>query len=99
MFGALAGAGGQSCFIWPSIEYLNKKQQQSLLECIENGSVTLDPLPPLRTRISISTMRFFGPAVQCLNSKSLAPKDVERGVSNALQKLSDAEGVPVETDP
>ena len=31
--------------------------------------------------------------------KSLAPKDVERGVSNALQKLSDAEGVPVEMTP
>ena len=79
------------------IQYLNKKQQQSLLECIENGSVTL---------IASTTENPYFYIYNALLSrctvfefKSLAPKDIERGVSNALQKLSDAEGVPVEMTP
>ena len=38
--GTLAGAGGILLYL-DEIQYLNKKQQQSLLECIEDGSVTL----------------------------------------------------------
>ena len=38
--GTLAGAGGILLYL-DEIQYLNKKQQQSLLECIEDGTVTL----------------------------------------------------------
>ena len=94
--GTLAGAGGILLYL-DEIQYFNKKQQQSLLECIENGSVTL---------IASTTENPYFYIYNALLSrctvfefKSLAPKDVERGVSNALQKLSDAEGVPVEMTP
>ncbi len=94
--GTLAGAEGILLYL-DEIQYLNKKQQQSLLECIENGSVTL---------IASTTENPYFYIYNALLSrctvfefKSLAPKDVERGVSNALQKLSDAEGVPVEMTP
>lgn len=94
--GTLAGAGGILLYL-DEIQYLNKKQQQSLLECIENGSVAL---------IASTTENPYFYIYNALLSrctvfefKSLAPKDVERGVSNALQKLSDAEGVPVEMTP
>lgn len=94
--GTLAGAGGILLYL-DEIQYLNKKQQQSLLECIENGSVTL---------IASTTENPYFYIYNALLSrctvfefKSLAPKDVERGVSNALQKLSDAEGLPVEMTP
>lgn len=94
--GTLAGAGGILLYL-DEIQYLNKKQQQSLLECIENGSVTL---------IASTTENPYFYIYNALLSrctvfefKSLAPKDVERGISNALQKLSDAEGMPVEMTP
>ena len=38
--GTLAGAGGILLYL-DEIQYLNKKQQQSLLECLEEGTVTL----------------------------------------------------------
>lgn len=94
--GTLAGAGGILLYL-DEIQYLNKKQQQSLLECIENGSVTL---------IASTTENPYFYIYNALLSrctvfefKSLAPKDIERGVSNALQNLSDAEGLPVEMTP
>ena len=61
--GTLAGAGGILLYL-DEIQYLNKKQQQSLLECIEDGTVTL---------IASTT-------------------EVERGLHNAIAKLSEAEG-------
>ena len=68
--GTLAGAGGILLYL-DEIQYLNKKQQQSLLECIEDGSVTL------------------------IAFKSLSAADVERGVHNALKKLSEGESTKV----
>ena len=38
--GTLAGAGGILLYL-DEIQYFNKRQQQSLLECIEQGTVTL----------------------------------------------------------
>lgn len=38
--GTLMGQGGILLYL-DEIQYLNKKQQQSLLECIEDGSITL----------------------------------------------------------
>ena len=93
--GTLAGAGGILLYL-DEIQYLNKKQQQSLLECIEDGSVTL---------IASTTENPYFYIYNALLSrctvfefKSLAAADVKRGLQNALGKLSEAEGHPVTMD-
>ena len=93
--GTLAGAGGILLYL-DEIQYLNKKQQQSLLECIEDGSVTL---------IASTTENPYFYIYNALLSrctvfefKSLSAADVEQGLHNALEKLSEAEGVPVTMD-
>ena len=94
--GTLAGAGGILLYL-DEIQYLNKKQQQSLLECIEDGSVTL---------IASTTENPYFYIYNALLSRctvfefrSLAAADVEQGLHNALEKLSASEGVPVTMDP
>lgn len=69
------------------IQYFNKKQQQSLLECIEDGSVTL---------IASTTENPYFYIYNALLSrctvfefKSLSAADVEQGLHNALKKLSE----------
>ena len=93
--GTLAGAEGILLYL-DEIQYLNKKQQQSLLECIEDGSVTL---------IASTTENPYFYIYNALLSrctvfefKSLSAADVEQGLHNALEKLSEAEGVPVTMD-
>ena len=83
--GTLAGAGGILLYL-DEIQYLNKKQQQSLLECIEDGSVTL---------IASTTENPYFYIYNALLSrctvfefKALSAADVERGLHNAVQKLS-----------
>ena len=90
--GTLAAAGGILLYL-DEIQYLNKKQQQSLLECIEDGSVTL---------IASTTENPYFYIYNALLSrctvfefKSLTAADVKRGLQNALGKLSEAEGHPV----
>ena len=87
--GTLAGAGGILLYL-DEIQYLNKKQQQSLLECIEDGSVTL---------IASTTENPYFYIYNALLSrctvfefKSLSAADVEQGIRNALKKLSGAGG-------
>ena len=90
--GTLAAAGGILLYL-DEIQYLNKKQQQSLLECIEDGSVTL---------IASTTENPYFYIYNALLSrctvfefKPLAAADVERGVRNAVQRLSEGEQMPV----
>ena len=90
--GTLAGAGGILLYL-DEIQYLNKKQQQSLLECIEDGSVTL---------IASTTENPYFYIYNALLSRctvfefeSLSAADVERGVHNALKKLSEGESTKV----
>ena len=75
------------------IQYFNKKQQQTLLEFIENGSITL---------IASTTENPYFYVYNAILSRStvfefkpLAAADVERGVRNAVQRLSEGEQVPV----
>ena len=63
--GTLAGAGGILLYL-DEIQYLNKKQQQSLLECIEDGTVTLIASTTENPYFT-SIMHCF-PAALCLNS-------------------------------
>ena len=90
--GTFSGMNGILLYL-DEIQYLNKKQQQSLLECIEDGSVTL---------IASTTENPYFYIYNALLSrctvfefKPLAAADVERGVRNAVQRLSEGEQVPV----
>ena len=93
--GTLAAAGGILLYL-DEIQYLNKKQQQSLLECIEDGTVTL---------IASTTENPYFYIYNALLSrctvfefKSLTAQDVEQGIKNALDKLSAEEGQAVTMD-
>ena len=94
--GTLNSANGLLLYL-DEIQYLNKKQQQSLLECIEDGSVTL---------IASTTENPYFYIYNALLSrctvfefKALQPKDVEQGIQNALQRLSEEDGHPLEMPP
>ena len=93
--GTLAGAGGILLYL-DEIQYLNKKQQQSLLECLEEGTVTL---------IASTTENPYFYIYNALLSrctvfefKSLTARDVEQGVRRAVDRLS-AEGEQVSITP
>ena len=90
--GTLAGAGGILLYL-DELQYLNKKQQQSLLECLEEGTVTL---------IASTTENPYFYIYNALLSrctvfefKSLTAQDVEQGVRNAVARLSAESGTPV----
>ena len=78
------------------IQYFNKKQQQSLLEFIETGKITL---------IASTTENPYFYIYNALLSrctvfefKSLSAADVEQGLHNALKKLSEGGSTPVRMD-
>lgn len=94
--GTFAAAGGILLYL-DEIQYLNKKQQQSLLECIENGTVTL---------IASTTENPYFYIYNALLSrctvfefKSLTAEEVEQGLENAVRKLSEGEAVPFTIQP
>ena len=84
--GTLHGAGGILLYL-DEIQYLNKKQQQSLLECIEDGSVTL---------IASTTENPYFYIYNALLSrctvfefKPLTPEDIRNGLQQAARRLSE----------
>ena len=90
--GTLAGAGGILLYL-DEIQYLNKKQQQSLLECLEEGTVTL---------IASTTENPYFYIYNALLSrctvfefKSLTAQDVEQGVRLYVYLLSAEGDAPV----
>lgn len=90
--GTLGSAGGILLYL-DEIQYLNKKQQQSLLECIENGSVTL---------IASTTENPYFYIYNALLSrctvfefKPLEAEDIRRGLLNAAERLGESDGVLV----
>lgn len=93
--GTLHGAGGLLLYL-DEIQYLNKKQQQSLLECIEEGSVTL---------IASTTENPYFYIYNALLSrctvfefKQLEPDDLRQGIQNAIARLEEEEGGPIQLD-
>ena len=90
--GTLGTDGGILLYL-DEIQYFNKRQQQSLLECVEQGTVTL---------IASTTENPYFYIYNALLSrctvfefKSLTAADVEQGLRNALKKLSESEGTPI----
>lgn len=93
--GTLHAAGGLLLYL-DEIQYLNKKQQQSLLECIEDGSVTL---------IASTTENPYFYIYNALLSrctvfefKALTDEDICQGIRNALARLEAEEGGPIEME-
>ncbi len=90
--GTLQGAGGILLYL-DEIQYLNKKQQQSLLECIEDGSVTL---------IASTTENPYFYIYNALLSrctvfefKQLNAGDIRQGLERAVERLEEEEGIPI----
>lgn len=88
--GTLGGSGGVLLYL-DEIQYLNKKQQQSLLECIENGSVTL---------IASTTENPYFYIYNALLSrctvfefKSLTAGDIRIGLEKAAQRMAESDGI------
>ena len=94
--GTLQSAKGLLLYL-DEIQYLNKKQQQSLLECIEDGSVTL---------IASTTENPYFYIYNALLSrctvfefKALTPADIRTGLDHAVARLEQEDGVPLQADP
>ena len=94
--GTLAGAGGILLYL-DEIQYLNKKQQQSLLECMEDGTVTLIASTTENPYFYIYNALLSRATV--FEFKPLTPEDVRRGLENALHKLEELDGVRIEAQP
>ena len=94
--GTLAGSGGILLYL-DEIQYFNKRQQQSLLECIEQGTVTL---------IASTTENPYFYIYNALLSrctvfefKSLTATDIEQGLLSAAKRLGEGDGVTVTIPP
>ncbi len=79
------------------IQYFNKKQQQSLLEFIENGSITLIASTTENPYFYVYNAVLSRSTV--FEFKSIAPRDVEGAVRRALRILADREGVEADAEP
>ena len=94
--GTLHATGGILLYL-DEIQYFNKRQQQSLLECIEEGTVTL---------IASTTENPYFYIYNALLSrctvfefKSLTPEDIAQGLGRAAQRLGEEDGIPVRIEP
>ncbi len=94
--GTLAGAGGVLLYL-DEIQYFNKKQQQSLLETVEDGSITL---------IASTTENPYFYVYNALLSrctvfefKPLEREDVRSAVDRAFTLLEQSEGVRYAVEP
>lgn len=90
--GTLNAANGILLYL-DEIQYFNKRQQQSLLECVEQGTVTL---------IASTTENPYFYVYNALLSrctvfefKSLTSQDIAEGVKHAAQRLGESDGTPV----
>ena len=94
--GTLQGSGGLLLYL-DEIQYFNKRQQQSLLECIEEGTVTL---------IASTTENPYFYIYNALLSrctvfefKPLSAADIALGLQRAAERLGQEDGVPVTLPP
>lgn len=94
--GTLAAPGGVLLYL-DEIQYFTKKQQQSLLETIENGGLTL---------IASTTENPYFYVYNALLSrcsvfefKPVTPEDVKPAVTRAFKILAEESGVKVECEP
>ncbi|MBR4655074.1 MAG: replication-associated recombination protein A [Oscillospiraceae bacterium] len=79
------------------IQYFNKKQQQSLLEFIENGSITLIASTTENPYFYVYNAVLSRSTV--FEFKSISPREVEGAVQRALRLLSEREGLEARCEP
>lgn len=75
------------------IQYLNKKQQQSLLEVLEDGSVTLIASTTENPYFAIFNAILSRSTI--FEFKPLAPDDVRQGIEKAVEKYNKANEIKV----
>ncbi len=76
------GPGGVLLYL-DEIQYFNKKQQQSLLEFMENGSLTL--IASTTENPYFYVYAHCSPAVRSSSSKAVSPEETESAVLRALK--------------
>ena len=79
------------------IQYFNKKQQQSLLEFIENGKITLIASTTENPYFYVYNAVLSRSTV--FEFKSITPAQVKPAVERAIRLLSEREGVTAEAEP
>ena len=79
------------------IQYFNIKQQQSLLEFIENGSITLIASTTENPYFYVYNAVLSRSTV--FEFKSISPREVEGAVQRALRLLSEREGLEARCEP
>ncbi len=94
--GTLGAAGGILLYL-DEIQYLNKKQQQSLLECIEEGDVTLIASTTENPAFYIYNALLSRCTV--FEFKALAPADIRQGLEKAAGRLAEQDGMPLSFGP
>ncbi len=90
--GTLAGAGGILLYL-DEIQYFNKKQQQTLLEHIENGDVTL-----IASTTENPYFYVYGAILSrstVFEFKPVEPVEIERAISRAFEVLREERGVGI----
>ena len=88
--GTLLAPGGVLLYL-DEIQYFNKKQQQSLLEFIENGSITLIASTTENPYFYVYNAVLSRSTV--FEFKAISARDVEGAVRRAVRLLSEREGV------
>ena len=78
------------------IQYFNKKQQQSLLEFIENGKITLIASTTENPYFCVFNAILSRSTV--FEFKSLAPADVKKAIERVLGLLSQRDGIAIRTE-
>ncbi len=89
--GSIDGLGGVLLYL-DEIQYFNKKQQQTLLEYLENGSVTLIASTTENPYFYVYSAVLSRCTV--LEFKPLDPLDVETAVERAFKKSEEIYGIP-----
>ena len=92
----LAGVGGILLYL-DEIQYFNKKQQQTLLEHIENGNITL-----IASTTENPYFYVYGAILSrstVFEFKAVEREEVERAVERAFRFLEAEQGSPITTEP
>lgn len=90
--GTLAGVGGILLYL-DEIQYFNKKQQQVLLEYIENGQITL-----IASTTENPYFYVYGAILSrstVFEFKAVEPAEVERAVERGFHFLEEEQGTPI----
>ncbi len=98
VIGSVGSFGSQNGLLLylDEIQYLNKKQQQSLLEFMEDGSITLIASTTENPYFYIYSALLSRSTV--FEFKALQAEDICKGLIRAAQKLEETEGIPVEVE-